>query len=93
MCPSKPQRIFREPCYIEQLIPPTELKKYNITSQTPIDYEEEERPRQLLEIKDDDKVIAAYLGSMSIKVQKGFTKKQALEEFAKNKNKRVVYIL
>jgi hypothetical protein len=78
---------------MEQLIAPTELKKYNITSRTPILHAEQEIPRQLLEIKDDDKVIAAYLTSMALKVPKGFTKKQALEEFAKNKNKRVVYIL
>lgn len=87
---------YREPHYLEQLIPPTELSKYKITSRTPINRHEEvevETPRQLLEIKDNDKVIASYLNSMSIKVTKGYTKKQALEEYAKLKQKRVVYIL
>ena len=100
LCPAKPLRMYREPCYVEQLIPPTELLKYNITSRTPLRNQEEadaeaeaEKPRQLLEIKDNDKVIASYLTSMSIKVPKGYTKKQALEEFAKLKNKRLVYIL
>jgi hypothetical protein len=93
MCPAKPRRMFREPCYLEQLIPPSELTKYNITSKTPIVYEEKESPRQLLEIKDNDKVIAGYLASFSIKVPKGYTKKQALEEYAKLNNRRLVYIL
>ena len=92
-CPAKPSILFREPVYIEQLIPYSELKQYNITSRTPIKnssaYEVEP---QLLEIKDNDKAIAAYLMSRSIKIQRGFTKKQVLEEYAKINNKRVVYI-
>lgn len=93
MCPAKPRRMFREPCYLEQLIPPSYLTEYNITSRTPIEYEEKEAPRQLLEVKDNDKVIAGYLASFSIKVPKGYTKKQALEEYAKLNNRRLVYIL
>ena len=51
-----------------------------------------EEPQQLLEIKDDDRVIAAYLGARAIKVPKGFTKRHTLEEYAKLQNKRVIYI-
>ena len=93
-CPAKPSRMFREPAYLEQLIPYSDLKEYNITSKTPIKYKHAaEQPQQLLEIKDDEKVIMAYLLARSIKIQKGFTKRQTLEEYAKLNNKRVVYII
>jgi hypothetical protein len=89
MCPAKP--IYREPTYLEQLIPPSELKEYNITSRTPITYKQEE-PQQLLEIKDNDKVITAYLLARSVKIQKGYTKRDIIEEYAKLNNKRLVYV-
>jgi hypothetical protein len=91
-CPAKPSRMFREPAYLEQLIPPSDLKEFNIISRTLIKYKTIEPAQQLLEIKDDDKVIAAYLSARSIKVLKGFTKRYTLEEYAKLNNKRVVYI-
>jgi hypothetical protein len=84
--------MFREPAYLEQLIPYSDLKEYNITSKTPIKYKIKEEPQQLLEIKDDDKVIGAYLSARSIKVQRGFTKRQTLEDYAQLNNKRVVYV-
>lgn len=90
MCPAKPE--YREPTFLEQLVPPSDLKRYNITSKTPLRYTCKE-PQQLLEIKDNDKVIMAYLLARSIKVQKGNTKRHTLEEYAKINNKRLVYIL
>jgi hypothetical protein len=83
---------MREPTYVEQLIPPSDLKRYNITTLTPIPNYKVEKPPQLLEIKDNDKVIAAYLAARSIKTIKGFTKRKMLEEYAKQKNKRIVFI-
>ena len=91
-CPAKPSILFRKPAYIEQLIPYSDLKEYNITSQTPIRTSLLEQEQRLLEIKDSDKVIAAYLAARSVKIQRGFTKRQTLEEYAKIENKRVVYI-
>jgi hypothetical protein len=91
-CPAKPSVLFREPAYIEQLIPYLDLKEYNITTKTPIKSQLIEKELRLLEIKDSDKVIAAYLAARSVKIQRGFTKRQALEEYAKIENKRVVYI-
>jgi hypothetical protein len=91
-CPAKPSRMFREPVYLEQLIPYSDLKEYNITSKTQIKYKKVEEPQQLLEIKDDDKVISAYLLARSVRNQRGFTKRQTLEEYAKLNNKRVVYV-
>ena len=91
-CPAKPSILFCKPAYIEQLIPYLDLKEYNITSKTPIRSPLLEKEMRLLEIKDNDKVIAAYLAARSVKIQRGFTKRQTLEEYAKLENKRVVYI-
>jgi hypothetical protein len=91
-CPAKPSILFRKPAYIEQLIPYLDLKEYNIISKTPIRAPLLEQEPRLLEIKDSDKVIAAYLAARSVKIQRGFTKRQTLEEYAKLENKRVVYI-
>lgn len=91
-CPAKPSRMFREPAYLEQLIPYADLKEYGITSKTPIKCKIPDEPQQLLEIKDDDKVILAYLTARSIKIQRGFTRRQTLEEYAKLNNKRVIYV-
>jgi hypothetical protein len=91
-CPAKPPRMFREPAYLEQLISYSDCKEFNITSKTPIKYKMRETPPQLLEIKDDDRVIGAYLVARSIKIQRGFTKRQTLEDYAQLNNKRVVYI-
>jgi len=59
---------------------------------TPIPSYKVETPPQLLEIKDNDKAIAAYLSARSIKTLKGFTKRKMLEEYAKQQNKRIVFI-
>ena len=91
-CPAKPSILFLKPAYIEQLIPYSDLKEYNITTQTPIRTSLLEQEQRLLEIKDSDKVIGAYLAARSVKIQRGFTKRQTLEEYAKLENKRVVYI-
>ena len=91
-CPAPPSVRAREPAYLEQLIDPTDLKQYRITSLTPLPSTRPERPPQILEIKDNDKVIAAYLAARSIKVLKGFTKRRMLEEYAKQQHKRIVFI-
>jgi hypothetical protein len=93
-CAAKPSILFREPAYLEQLIAPSELKELGITTKTPIKYKaSEDTPPELIEIKNDDKVFAAYLTARAFKIPKGYTKKRALEEYAKLNNKRVVYIV
>jgi hypothetical protein len=91
-CPARPSILFREPAYLEQLIPPSECKEFGITTKTPIVYSKQEDPPQFLEIKDDDRVISAYLSARSIKIPKKHNKKYVLEEYATLQNKRVVYI-
>jgi len=92
-CPSKPSLMFREPQFIEQFIPYSDLKEYGITTKTPIHSKLHDEESQILEIKDNDKVISAYLTARAIRSQRGFTKRQTLEEYAKLQNKRLVYIL
>lgn len=91
-CPAKPSIKAREPAYLEQLIPYSDIKEFNITSKTPLKYTKQEEPQRLLEIKDSDQVIGAYLSARAIKIQKGFTRRQTLEEHAKLNNQRVVYV-
>ena len=91
-CPAMPLMKYREPAFLEQLIAPSDIKEFGITSRTPIIYSKKEEPPRLLEIKDDDKVIAAYLSARSIKTTKGFTKRRTLEEYAKRENRRIVYV-
>jgi hypothetical protein len=77
---------------VEQLLPPSYVSEFNITTRTPIQGPREEEPPRLLEIEDNDKVIAAYLSGRSVKSRKGVSKRQTLEEYAKLQNKRVVYV-
>jgi len=90
-CPAKPSRLFCEPIYVEQLISPSDLKEFQITTQTLLPQCVREEPQALLEIKDDNKVISAYLSARSIKNIGGISKlRHTLEEYAKTQNKRVV---
>lgn len=91
-CPDRPSSIYTQPIYVEQLLSPSVLREYKITSRTPLPVVVTEVVPQLLEIKDDEKVIGAYLAARSIKPQKGCTKRQTLEEYAKLQNKRLVYL-
>lgn len=93
MCPAKPSRKYREPCYQEQLIPYSELKEKNITTRTPIRYDEPDESQRLLKIEDSDKSIIAYMAAHDIRLQKGYTRRQLLEEYAKVNNMRLVYVV
>ena len=88
-CPAKPQAIYTQPSYLEQLIPPSELLEFKITSKTPIDVKKREFKQLIIEIKDSDASIKSYLALRGIKVKEGF--KAALESYAKVKNRRIVY--
>jgi hypothetical protein len=81
---------------VEQLLSPSDLEEYNITSRTLLPKRIKEDPPQLLEVEDNDKVIAAYLAARSIKLQKKSSKKltlrYTLEEHAKLNKMRVVYV-
>lgn len=91
-CPSKPLKKYIEPRYVEHLIPSYDHKKGNSTTRTSIHRHISDESQPILEIKDDDRVIAAYLAARSIKVTKSRNKKHSLEEYAKTQNKKVIYI-
>jgi len=91
-CPAPPPSRFTQPLYVEQLIPPSELKQYRITTLTPLPQIREDPPQQILEIQDNERAIAAFLAAHSVKPMKGCTKRHILEEYAKQINKRVVYL-
>lgn len=91
-CPAKPSRFYTEPAFLEELIPTSELAEFRITTRTPIPQVIPDVPQRLLEIKDNDKVISAFLSARSIKIRKGQTKRQALEDYAKVQKQRVIYI-
>jgi hypothetical protein len=69
------------------------MKEYGITTRTllPASGVKEEPPR-LLEIEDNDRIIATYLSVHSVKPVKGCTKRHLLEEYAKVNHMRVVYV-
>jgi hypothetical protein len=77
---------------MEQLIAPSDLKRYRITSKTPLQPYEKEEVQALLQIKDNDKVFAAYLAARSIKVPSNSTKRETLIEYAKLENKRIILL-
>lgn len=102
-CPAKPSRLFTEPIYVEQLLSPSDLEEYRITSRTLLPKIIREDPPHLLEIEDNDKVIVAYLAARSIKLQQKPSKNRKIssktlsirytfEEYAKLNKMRVVYM-
>ena len=92
-CPAKPSAQFTEPIYVEQLLPPSVMKEYGITTRTLLPASKvKEEPQRLLEIEDNDRIIATYLSVHSVKPVKGCTKRHLLEEYAKVNFMRVVYV-
>lgn len=67
-CPDHEVLQNRKATYVEQLVPPSLLRRYNITTQTPLEYPNEPRPRgePLLEIEETDKAIRQVLMNYSI---------------------------
>ncbi len=90
-CPAKPLIHFREPAFLEQLIPPSELKEKGIATKTPIHYINEKQ--EFLYVKNNDKDILSYMQGQSIKPsKKSKDNRHLIEEYAKNNNKRLVYV-
>lgn len=100
-CPAKPAAVFLQPTYIEQLIAPSDRVAFGIHSKTPLPSvvaaattpSSSADETGILEIKKDDRVIAAYLQARSIHIPRKVSKRQALEEYAAQMGKRVVYVL
>lgn len=95
-CPAKPQRWATHPVYMEQLIAPTDLRKYNINTKTLINTLIDPRKRDnsgILEVKDSDGAIADFLQNKSIKLsKKAKENKLKLHEYAQLNSKRIVLV-
>jgi len=67
-CPDHEVLHNRRATYVEQLVPPSLLKRYKIDTQTPLEYPSEphEREQPLLEIEETDKAIRQVLMNYSI---------------------------
>jgi hypothetical protein len=85
--------VYTEPQYLEQLIPPSELKARNITSKTPLrSHPLSEEPHRILEIPNSDRVIKAYLQARGIEVTSKSQIRDRIHEYAKQKNMRLVFL-
>jgi hypothetical protein len=88
-CPAKPAKIFREPAFKEQLEPYESIK--TTTTRTPILYIDS--PQKIIELKDTEENIVAYLQNEGIKIKpKKNAYKEQLEDYVKISKKRLVYM-
>lgn len=82
--------------FAEQLIPPSLLKKYNVTSRTPVgSYKTETKPKHdpVLEIEESDKAIRAVLMNYSIQPSgKMKENRRLLKVLADEQGRKLVYI-
>jgi hypothetical protein len=96
-CYAKPAIWAREPCYVEQLIPPSELKERNITTKTPLPMaipESENREYiEYVELKNLDAVIREFLRNRGLPVGKRAKEnRDILAKYSNEKRVRVVFI-
>jgi hypothetical protein len=84
---------YAKPTFVEQFIPPSVLKEYNITTLTPLPYKESENIEPSIEIKDDDRVIRHHLLANSIQPS-GRPKDNRIKLFdlVKKQGKRLVLV-
>lgn len=96
-CPAPPDKFYTEPCYVEQLVPASLLKYYGITTNTllPDIKPPKKNPERFLEIKDDIKIIKAFLVSRSIigpRMEDATKLRDALILYAKRENLRLIFM-
>lgn len=94
-CPAPPDTFYMEPCYVEQLVPSSLVKYYGITTKTllPDVRLPKEKGGRFLELKDDIKVIKAFLVSRSIigpRMDDETKLRDALTLYAKRENYRLL---
>jgi hypothetical protein len=88
-CPAKPAKMFREPSFKEQLEPYESIK--TTTTRTPILYIDS--PQKIIELKDTEENIVAYLQNEGIKIKpKKNAYKEQLEDYVKISKKRLIYV-
>ncbi len=94
-CPDKEAIYYRKALYVEQLLPPTLVRHYNITSKTPLPHTDP--PKSLFEaewtVEDTDKAIRQVL--MNYEIQPSGRPKEnrrLLKELADERHLKLVYI-
>jgi len=85
-CPDAVTRAFRSPQYLEQLIPPSALEEYHITSRTPLSYVPPVVPLQIPPMRVPETTEAVRAALISIDVKPKICQVQnAAEELKANK--------
>jgi hypothetical protein len=82
----------REPAYLEQLIPYSDIKEFNITTKRQLSIASRKSRSAYWKSKIVIKLSVHIWQQGAIKIQKGFTRRQTLEEHAKLNNQRVIYV-
>ena len=88
-CPDGVTKAYREPQFVEQLIPPTLLEAYGITTRNPLPGPRPEQAKEwLLEVPETDEALRAALVAAGVKPmicqEKG---KKATREITENKKR------
>jgi len=100
-CPATPNKFYTEPCYVEQLLPVSVLKRYNIMSKTllptatPPTETETAATAGFLELTNDDRIIKAFLVSRGLigpRTENSTVLRTALMNYAKSENKRLIFL-
>lgn len=95
-CKAKPPASVTYPVYLEQLIAPSDRIAFEIQSRTPLhgcaSASVAAEERGVIEIKNNDAAITAYLAAHSLRVPRKSAKRQVLEEYASKLGKRIVYV-
>lgn len=94
-CPDHEVLQKRRATYVEQLVPPSLLKRYNITTQTPLEYPNEPKERQqpVLEIERTDKAIRQVLMNYSIQPSGRMKEnKRLIQVLADEIGRKLVYL-
>lgn len=94
-CPDHEVFRFRKATYVEQLIPPTLLRHYNITTQTPLP--SQDSPKSLFEpeweVEDTDKAVRQILMNYEIQPSgKPKENRRLLKQLAEQEKRKLVYI-
>jgi hypothetical protein len=94
-CPDQEILSYRKPTYVEQLVPSSLLSRYKITTQTPLEYQEDSRPKGdvLLEIEETDKAIRQVLMNYSIQPSGRMKEnRRLLKQLSDEMGRKLVYL-
>ena len=95
-CPDYEVLHHRKPQFLEQLIPPSSLRRYTITSQTPLECSEEtcKHPFEpVLEVEESDKAIRQILMNYSIQPSGRMKEnRRLLKQLSEELHRKLVYI-